>query len=187
MRTLSEVESDLLERKHAFTTFKQCSFDEEHQSFICANETIRVFDLDEVKEAFSKGKYSAPMSMDALWIDHEQQTLHIVEFKNVKKLEGSKKKDIRLKILDTLLLLNGELKVNQRSHAKMSFIIVRTLGEKDRVAYHVMAKARKYTPAYLNYVTKLTGIDVMELTPEDFEKYIVVATKFRFEGMGYIA
>lgn len=183
MRMLSEVEFDLLERKHAFTTFKQCSFDEEHQSFICANETIRVFDLDKVKEAFSKGKYSALMSMDALWIDHERQTLHVVEFKNVKKLEGSKKKDIRLKIVDTLLLLHGELNVNQRSHANISFVIVRTLGEKDRITYHVMAKAKKYTPAYLEYVAKLTGINVIELTPEDFEKYIVDAAKFRNEEL----
>lgn len=65
MKTLTDVEAEILANNHVYTTFKQCSYDDEHDVYICANETIPVFDLDQVKDAFSKnGNYSAPMSMD---------------------------------------------------------------------------------------------------------------------------
>lgn len=180
MKTLIEVEKNLLD-DFEYTTFMQCSNDDEHGAYICVNESIPVFDLDLIKETYSNnGIYKSPMSMDAMWIDHNHKILHLVEFKNVPRLKTNQKKEIRLKMLDTLLLLNGELEVNKLNETNMTLILVRNLGSRDRITYHIMAKANNYTPAYLEYIAKLTGYKVVELIPEDFEKYIEDVTKFNF-------
>ncbi|WP_438316116.1 hypothetical protein [Sporosarcina sp. FA9] len=172
MTTLIELEEKLLNQDWESSTFKQCSFDDQHNVFVCENETIEVFDLDEIKEIMLKERYLVPASIDAIWIDHRNHTLHLVEFKNISKMSKNKKKEIRLKVLDSLLFLDVEFGVRSAEEFSIVFVLVRTLGMGERSSYHVKSRAKEYTPAYLKYIKELAGIKVFELMPEDFNQYL---------------
>lgn len=181
MTKLIELEKKLLAQGQIYTTFKQCSLNDEDASrevFVSENETVNVFNLDEIKESLLKPRFSVPMSVDAMWIDHDNNILHLIEFKDVPNLRGNKKKEIRLKFLDTALFLVNDFNIATLSEANVVFVLVRTLSVKELPAYHVKSRAKEYTPAYLEYIQELAGIRVLEIKREDFDRYIENSADF---------
>lgn len=86
-----------------------------------------------------------------------------MEFKDIKNLRGTKRKEIRLNMLDTLLFLNNVYGFALDNQYNIVFLLVRKMAKSEITSYHVRAKAGMYTLAYLKCIKDLSGVEVMEL------------------------
>ncbi len=97
--------------KSHIATFKETSFDSENDFYLCKDETIETINFDKIIEEKYPDPYKRPQSFDSLYLNKEDSTIYLVEFKNQKKPD---KKEVEGKLIDgkkEFNLLLSDLKI----------------------------------------------------------------------------
>ncbi|MEA2047068.1 MAG: hypothetical protein U9O64_01325 [Campylobacterota bacterium] len=111
------------EYKLYIATFKETSFDSHNNYFLCTDESIETINFDKIVEEKYPDSNKRPQSFDSLYLDKDNNTIYLVEFKNEKKPE---KKEVEGKLLDgkkELISLLNDLKISTKEY-KFIFCLV---------------------------------------------------------------
>jgi len=105
------------------STFKETSFDNRNNVYLCQDESIEIINFDKVIEEKYIGLKKRPQSFDCIYLDKYSNKIYLIEFKNETKPD---KETIRGKLLDgkkELLSLLIDLKVSIKDY-KFVFCLV---------------------------------------------------------------
>lgn len=148
-------------------TIKHCSYDDAKNEYLVTIET-EAFDFDEISEEVAKSHYQCkkPKSVDCIFL--KDQIIHLVEFKN----SGNNKwEDIKMKVHDTMLLLDSVYDLNISDHQSMKVIVVTKKSEdpRTRMSHHMNKLAGSSCPSKLKFLKDAYKVDISTVMSDEFE------------------
>ncbi|AQY50893.1 hypothetical protein UE46_07465 [Listeria weihenstephanensis] len=157
---------------HGYSTLKECSKDTsgEKDFFLVEDESLDVFNFDDIIEKEISCGCDVPCSVDSLL--YKDGILHIIEFKNTIVSGRSKKRDIKLKIYETILFFVKEFSLTTNDMNNIKFILV-CLNEEIPTHRGVSrADLSVRIPKWLKFIHEYTGIEPMVHSPKMFLEYL---------------
>ena len=176
----SRIWGDLLNRVGT-STIRECSYGgAKGKEMHLVDSTRIVIEFDYVSEELAKElNVEKPTSVDALYI--QDGKLCLVEFKNTDKFDDSDKKkgkdyweEVKMKIHDTLVILQRFDYISWADFPLIQIIVVRKFNSKDRTRVLEMQKAGK-TPRLnmkLNFLQKAYQTNIFDMNPDEYKKLI---------------
>lgn len=148
-------------------TIKLCSYDDAKKEYLVTIER-EAFDFDEISEEVAKFHYQCikPRSVDCVFL--KDQIIYLVEFKNSSK---NKWDDLKMKVHDTMLLLDSVYDFNISDHQSMKVIIVTKNCEdpRARMSHHMNKIAGSSCPSRLKFLKDAYNVDISTVMSDEFE------------------
>lgn len=142
----------------AKATIRDCSWDDAKDSYLL-DSSKGAFDFDKISEEVSKNilRCKKPKSVDCLYIDNDN--LFLVEFKNSTK---NKWDDIKMKVQDTILLLNYLYNFSNSEFKSIQVIIVTAKSDSPNRGNrrHLDSRAQSSCPSRLLFLEKVYQVNI---------------------------
>lgn len=152
---------------YAKRTIKECSYDDAKDEHLVSIEK-EAFNFDIISEEIAKFYYQCkkPKSVDCIF--QKDDTIYLVEFKN----SGNNKWDeIKLKVHDTMLLLDSVYDLSILDHKSMKVIVVTKNSEdpRKRISNHLNRRAGSSCPSRLKFLKDAYKVDISTVMSDEFE------------------
>lgn len=150
------------------TTLKECSYDDDKKEYLIDNESIEVLDFDTVSQVkHDEIDCQKSSSVDSIFF--KDGKLYLLEFKNC-VLKTGIRKDIKLKIHDSIQLLKQCYNLTVEDLSKTDIIIVARVKSPNISAKHVKKISQSYCPSYFKFLETCYGITIFKYDPSEFER-----------------
>ena len=156
------------------STIEDCSFDDDNKVVLINSEKPAI-NFDKASEVLVKRLdiRQKPKSVDCLYLENEW--LILTEFKNITKI-NKKIDDIKLKIHDSLLLLNFLYKFDEDDFRFTEIIIVQKgnapVASNQKSSSHLKGLANSSCPPRLKFLQKGYRIKISSMYQDEYLKRI---------------